>query len=69
MSQAVKMTNLFTGATHTYNDIEELRQEAKADAGIAGIIDMLADAYEDGRAIGTYEWLLGVRVEPADDDL
>lgn len=65
MGKAVKVTNLFTKEETTYDNIESFRQEAKraCDASLVGLIDMMSDAYADGRAIGTYEWLLGVRLD------
>lgn len=61
MSHQIRVTNRFTGKATTYDGIEAMREGEKAtsDAGLAALIDMLADAYAGGNPTDTYEWLLG----------
>ena len=67
MEKHIRLTNLFTGKETTYGDIEELRNGAKGscDASMERLIDMMVDAYADGRKIDTYEWILGVKLSEA----
>lgn len=67
MAKAIKVTNLFTNTETTYEKVDTFREEAKThyDVSVAGLIDRLADAFATGRPTGTYEWMLGVKVEAA----
>lgn len=66
--KTIRVTNLFTGKTNSYGDIEAFRKKFRSERtdDVAGIIDMLADAYRDGRSIGTYEWMLGITIDTDD---
>lgn len=61
----LKVTNLFTGKETTYTNINGFRKDAKAyyDVSVAGLIDTMSDAYENGRPTATYEWMLGVKFD------
>lgn len=65
MARAIKVTNRFTGNTSVYDGVETFRRDAKDscyDISLKGIIDLIADAYAEGRTTKTYEWMLGVAI-------
>ena len=68
MSGRIRVTNKFTGKATAYEGIEDFRAQAKeeADRSLTRLIDMLADAYSEGRSTSTYEWLLGWDVTGGD---
>lgn len=69
MRKAIKVTNVFTGVETIYDGVDALREDAASilhDGSATGLVNMLADAYAQGRPTGTYEWLLGVKVADVD---
>lgn len=68
-SKMVKVTNLFTREEKTYDDIEAFRIGMKetCDPSMARLIDMMGDAYAEGRSTDTYEWMLGMKLETVKD--
>lgn len=69
MGKMVKVTNLFTHKETVYADVEAFRIGMKetCDPSMARLIDMMGDAYAEGRSTDTYEWMLGMKLETVKD--